>query len=68
MNFMRKSHIITVFSKEDYVLTEGDVSRHAEGDCLGQWCGLCEEVQVVESKDQLDRFIHLNGNLNAKGE
>lgn len=47
--------------------TEGDISRHAEGDCFGQRCGLCEEVQVVQSKDQLDGFIHLNSNL-KKGE
>lgn len=45
------------------VLTKGDISRHAEGDCLWQGCGLGEEVQVVQGKDELDGFIHLNGNL-----
>lgn len=52
------------------VLTEGDVSRHAESDSLRQRRGLGEEVQVVEGKDQLDGFIHLNGDLESgdKGE
>ena len=45
------------------VLTEGDVSRHAECDGLWQRRGLGEEVQVVEGKDKLDGFIHLNGDL-----
>lgn len=47
-------------------LTEGNISGHAEGDCLGQRCGLSEEVQVVEGEDQLNRLIHLNGNLETE--
>lgn len=44
-------------------LTEGNISRHAEGNCLGKWCGLGEEVQVVEGKDELNGLVHLNSNL-----
>lgn len=44
-------------------LTQRDVSGHAEGDCLGKGRGLGEEVQVVEGKDELDWFVHLNSDL-----
>lgn len=47
-------------------LTERDICRHAEGDGLGQWRCLGEEVQVVEGKDQLNGFIHLNSNLKTE--
>lgn len=46
--------------------TKGDISRHAEGDGLGQRGGFSEEVQVVEGKDQLDGLIHLNSYLKKK--
>lgn len=44
-------------------LTQRDVSRHAKGDCLGKGRGLGEEVQVVEGKDELDWFVHLDSDL-----
>lgn len=47
-------------------LTKGDISGHAEGDCLRQRCGLGEEVQIVEGKNQLNWFIHLNCDLHKR--
>lgn len=49
-------------------LTQWDVSGHAEGDCLGQRRGLGEEVQVVEGKNELDWFVHLNSDLRTGSE
>lgn len=49
-------------------LTEGDISRHAEGDRLRQWCGLGEEIEIVEGKNQLNRFVHLNCDLDKGRE
>lgn len=54
--------------KRTAALTQGNIGRHAEGDCLGQRCGLGEEVQVVKSKDQMDWFVHLNCNLMTESE
>lgn len=48
--------------------TEGDIGGHAEGDGLGQRRCLGEEVQVVEGKDQLDGFVHLNSDLKKNTE
>lgn len=55
-------------SKKASSLTQRDVSRHAEGDRLGQRRGLGEEVQVVEGKNELDWFVHLNSDLQTGSE
>lgn len=63
-----KRRILQSFEGRADARTQGNISGHAESDGLGEWRGLGEEVQVVEGKDQLDGFIHLNRNLNTGRE
>lgn len=46
-----------------FLLTKRNVCRHAECHCGGQGGGFGKEVEVPQSKGQLDRLIHLYCNL-----